>query len=75
MAVGPLAGVSKMDIHKRWQTQPNVGRFYSQLGMILLAGGQTSVLEAKRIKDVSSTCCLGDGALRLLGLLKSETGP
>ena len=25
LAVGPLAGVSKMDIHKRWQTQPNVG--------------------------------------------------
>ena len=35
--------------------------------------GMTSVLEGKRIKDISSTCCVGDNGLRLVGLLKSET--
>lgn len=73
LSSGPVAGASKMEIHDRWQKQTRIGRFYSQHGMILFSeGGQRSVLAKKQIQDIDNTVCLGDGALRLLGLLRAE---
>lgn len=41
--------------------------------MILFsAGGRADVLQRKKIAHIHSTACFGDGALRILGLLRSE---
>lgn len=32
LSPGPVSGVSKLAIHERWQTQPHIGRFYSNMG-------------------------------------------
>ena len=47
--------------------------FSWQRGMILFSGGgQHFVLAKKQIHDIDSTVCLGDGAMCLLGLLRTE---
>ena len=72
---GHVAGVSKAALAERWQSQLHIGRFYCQHGLILFsAGGRSTVLKRKKVQDVQSSVCLGDGALRLLSLLRTEAG-
>lgn len=71
----PLQGRSKMEVHDSFMKLKGVGRFYSQHGMMLLCrGGLSSNLSSRKVTGVQDSVVVGDGACRIIGLLKSENG-
>ena len=66
---------TKLEICNEFERLRGIGRFYAQHGVIMMSqGGQSSVLSRKGVQSCQSSVTLGDGALRILGLLASERG-
>lgn len=69
----PVKGQTKTQIAAEFEKLRGTGRFYSQHGLIMMSrGGQAAVFAPMRVQEVQTTVVLVDGALRILGLLRSE---
>ena len=66
----PVKGQTKTQIAAEFEKLPGTGRFYTII--MMSRGGQAAVFARMRVQEVQTTVVLGDGALRILGLLRSE---